>query len=875
MADLSRTVEILFNGVDNVSDTLDTVSRNMGRLGQDIGDISAPFVTATEKIAEMNLAIAGIAGIALKARSDIETETTKMGNALGVPIEKVEEFADIAGRIYKDDFADTVSDAFDLVTSAASRFKAATSEDLGQIVKDSQKLASTFDIDYADAMSGASSLMNDFGLSSEQAFDFLAKGFQEGLNKSDDFIDSINEYGQLFADGGASADDMFRIFKGGFDESILGTDKVADLFKEFGVKISEGGKSVEDAFAALGIKYADVVSDLSTGKTTISDVFTTVTSKIAESEDGVTRFKNGVALMGTPFEDLGSTAVTELGKIKDTVADIDGAMAKLSPDESLGKKFTQLRKTITYELTSSDMWGLIDDKLQNAFGGMKTSFEEAFADADFSDLEDAFDNMLDAISDNFGDMDLDLTTVEGMKNAIDLVSDAIAGIVNTGAGLYDALSPVIQFAKDAVQWFGDLDPKTQNLIGKIAGLGTELAILGGILSTGSALFGGLSTLAGMFGSGSVLMTGLTSFGLLLAGPAGIAIGLGAVATAAMKFSFGNMAEDADLAMKALDKQNDVLNDLYDSIANLPDDVQTVDIYAAVDAGELEKAQTMIDKATADAHIAEIAAEVEAKEFHDFMDNMEDIPDETVAEITAAINEGDFARVQDLLAEAGEGVTTEVAVSVDETSVSDAKTTLEYFVDGERYTIEVDVEATNVEAAKDKIDEIPTEKQLEIKLQGDIDKEIESIKSTAETAQTAMEWTAKIDIAQAESAAEVLKSAFESSASVVGDLSDSTSDMFGSLLDGWNELSGYDKMQFMDLLEDQADMEKKAADAQIKLLEAQIKLMEEKSKAMQNGDGLIKIDSTGLEPALEMVMWEIISKVQVRAAEEASEFLLGV
>jgi hypothetical protein len=39
--------------------------------------------------------------------------------------------------------------------------------------------------------------------------------------------------------------------------------------------------------------------------------------------------------------------------------------------------------------------------------------------------------------------------------------------------------------------------------------------------------------------------------------------------------------------------------------------------------------------------------------------------------------------------------------------------------------------------------------------------------------------------------------------------------------------------------------------------------------------MIQISSDGLEPALEMIMWEIIEKVQLRANAEGAEFLLGI
>jgi hypothetical protein len=60
-----------------------------------------------------------------------------------------------------------------------------------------------------------------------------------------------------------------------------------------------------------------------------------------------------------------------------------------------------------------------------------------------------------------------------------------------------------------------------------------------------------------------------------------------------------------------------------------------------------------------------------------------------------------------------------------------------------------------------------------------------------------------------------------------------------------------------------------------LVEQQIRLMKQKEDAIWKGKALIKIDSTGLEPALEMIMWQILQKVQLKANEDAASFLLGI
>jgi hypothetical protein len=45
--------------------------------------------------------------------------------------------------------------------------------------------------------------------------------------------------------------------------------------------------------------------------------------------------------------------------------------------------------------------------------------------------------------------------------------------------------------------------------------------------------------------------------------------------------------------------------------------------------------------------------------------------------------------------------------------------------------------------------------------------------------------------------------------------------------------------------------------------------------MESGEGMITVTADGLEPELEAFMWKILERVQVRANEESSDFLLGL
>jgi len=91
----------------------------------------------------------------------------------------------------------------------------------------------------------------------------------------------------------------------------------------------------------------------------------------------------------------------------------------------------------------------------------------------------------------------------------------------------------------------------------------------------------------------------------------------------------------------------------------------------------------------------------------------------------------------------------------------------------------------------------------------------------------------------------------------------------------DDLQLSDKWRMQDILEDQQDAQNNLIDAQVELTKAQEEYLEAKTEALKNGDGEIKIDGTGLSPALEMVMWEILEMVQVKATENQADFLLGI
>jgi hypothetical protein len=99
--------------------------------------------------------------------------------------------------------------------------------------------------------------------------------------------------------------------------------------------------------------------------------------------------------------------------------------------------------------------------------------------------------------------------------------------------------------------------------------------------------------------------------------------------------------------------------------------------------------------------------------------------------------------------------------------------------------------------------------------------------------------------------------------------------FASLGEGENARYTVAKFyEIRDAIRNQQQIAKQLADAQTENLEAQTRLLEARAERAETGEAAIKVEVEGVYPELDMILWEILKRAQVRATEEGSAFLLG-
>ena len=479
MADKKSAYDIIFGGKDNVSSVVSKISGSFDTLKDKSVDISKAVLAIDAAFAAVAVTLLNISG---EGKASVE----KLRSSLGILPEDAEKFGKISKEIYSDGLTKTMEEATDAVSNAFLLFGSAGEDAVKSASKYGSEISRVFGSDIGDTLSTVKTLMDQFGLSSDEAFAKIAIGFRKGLDRSGDFLDTINEYSVQFKSGGASADQFFSLISSGALGGVLGVDRAADAFKEFRDRIQDGSDTTKKALESIGISSDKMGSDLAKGTITAAQAFEKVIEALNKTDDSSLRIQAGAGLLGTQFVDLGDKVATSLSFADKSFEKTSGVLDSLSKQTlTTSESFEIAWRKITGSITDSKEFKRFESNVSQIFSSLGSSFEEAFKGVDFSKIELSVKDLFASISGSLGDIfgGVDLSTAEGLKSAISQIVDGINLIINTSTGFVDFFTPLATSIADVIRWFTQLDDVTQKSIGYLVGLGTTLLLLGGPISS--------------------------------------------------------------------------------------------------------------------------------------------------------------------------------------------------------------------------------------------------------------------------------------------------------------------------------------------------------------------------------------------------------
>lgn len=928
MADLSRTVEIVFGAIDNASSVITGLNTAIGTINDAVGgieDITQPLADIGTNAVAAELALGTLlltlGAFAVSKSSEWRTGVAEIASLYGGQADEVER---LSGELIT--FAGTSNKTLEDIRNAAyiAISTGTLPEDLTTILDKSEDLAEVSNIDLKPALAALTRTMNAYGVEADDADRFSGALFTTVQNGDIDLNTLSGSIGKVATTASTSKVDIETLGSAIATMTVAGVGPDETMTK-LRTLISELVKPSEDLETALG--------DLKFTGDNLPEVMRKLKEQTGGSQEKMAdlfRSTESVTAALILSNDKSGTFTTTLNSMKDAATKVNTAVNNL-PDDLEGhingaknKAFGALdqmgKDLITPVGTIVDQGGDIAAAFGAALtlpnfvpvqtaiqtfltdlgfdlGKIADMLPDALAELDFTDFQTATGTIGTEIGKLFDDVDL--TTPEGLRDVLQKMVDLGTDFQTFVAGVVKGLGPFVEAVKDAYKYLDKMDGTTLFKAGEVTGLATSINTIAGAVAPLTTALEGLATAAtaavavtALGGLRTLLGGTATAAGLVSAPAAGAAAALAAAGVAA--YAVGD-ALGADALGAAIG------SGLYDLIHG-GEDLTT----AVGDVTDATNAQTTATEA--------VQGAADGVDFGGFSDEAGGLTYDIDAAAASIVGFNSAAEWVDSATDPASGAIGGLTKGLSrQIPITDSATgkVIGYIDELGNVTDELGRASTMAETAGTKMADAPkkaTHEWVQIgnkmmtaeeaaksaaaaagTASGKInDSNIAShqsaeesyrrsaainaaIVTNAETAKIAIETSGRIAVTEMETGAQRIESIVGGINSIIASTGDTIGSLAGSINGATNNIT---RANLASALNREQEIRAQAAKDAHNLAQIEIELGEAKLRNLQNGDALVTINADGLEPELEAFMWKIVERIQVRVAADQAEFLLG-
>lgn len=275
--DLGKQIDTLSGELSKNKKSMSDAQKGADNLDRSLKDTGDAARDTEKGFGVMKIAIGNLIADGLKAlaKSAVETmgtlvvETEKAYGSFqaqtGASTKEMKEFKKEIDELYKNNYGDSIQDVADAMAEVKKQTNETDPSKLKQLTENAIALRDTFDMDVKESMRAVNMLMEQFGISGDEAYNLIVQGAQNGLDKNGDLLDTINEYGVHYRQLGYDADEFFNSLSNGTKAGTFSVDKLGDAMKEFGIRTKDTATTSQEGFELLG--YGASVSAEEVGKT--------------------------------------------------------------------------------------------------------------------------------------------------------------------------------------------------------------------------------------------------------------------------------------------------------------------------------------------------------------------------------------------------------------------------------------------------------------------------------------------------------------------------------------------------------------------------------------------------------------------------------
>jgi TP901 family phage tail tape measure protein len=544
MADVTKTIDIIFGFVEKNGNVLTDIGGEINKLTLGLDRVTSPIANVTTGILKTEAALGGLAAAmaAFSVNEAVKFESSQISlakvldgdpDSITAVMEKLSTQAlDLSVKYGQS--AESILEGF--ATFKQAGFDALES---AKLQEESMKLVIAGNVDARTSTELLVASLIGFNAKTDEA-----SRFTEALNNvSNNYATNLellalgmskispiaSKMGFTFEETTGLITPIIEVFRSGRES--------ATALKTGLLKLVDDSKEVRDALASIGVSQFDLNGEMRSGKDIFYDVaeafkgLTTnqqvlVTQQIVGIEQAgrmavvFSNLDKVLEITNVAMEKTGSVTKEvelRLASAKIQIAGTFEAFRNLSivlgeqllpATGNTAEGIRSLLQSFSKIIDSGGLDPLIKEldaqslELKDLFVGIAAALPEAFKKVDFSGLISSFENLKGSVGNLFGN--LDLTNVDDLSIVLQRVVDFLALLTNASAGAVQGLQPLIQGVVSLLEKLSQSKGDTQVFIGEIGGIITSIDKLIPVLQ----LVGNGLTLLGevllVFGSAKVL-----------------------------------------------------------------------------------------------------------------------------------------------------------------------------------------------------------------------------------------------------------------------------------------------------------------------------------------------------------------------------------
>ena len=450
--DDGQAVRNLIEDLNDVGDAAQGAADDIGEIAQ--ATKGTALMEAADQLSVVGDKIQDVGDKAVNAYAETETAVSKVNAYFGETGEAAEASAEIVKNVYGSGVGQSMDAVAEAVIMVKKNLGDLGDTDLTNLTKQALTLEELYGIDMNETLRGVNSLMKQYGLTAQEAMDYIVRGTQNGLDKTNELGDNLSEYAGKFEQAGYSASEYFQLLQNGLEGGAYNLDKVNDAINEVTTRLADG--TIGDSIDLYSQKTQSLFLAWQNGEATQKQVIDSIVTDIGSctsqqealnmaaqafgtmAEDGNLKFITSLTSVGETYDSVAGSAQNLFSRTQTPMQEMEANTRKLQQAlVPLGEKIVELANVVLPPLVAiitavSDVFGMLPEPVQNfviILGALLVAFT-------------ALTPVIAALAVSFGALNISLLPVIGI---IAGVAAAIAGII-----------AIVKNWGAITEWFGNL-----------------------------------------------------------------------------------------------------------------------------------------------------------------------------------------------------------------------------------------------------------------------------------------------------------------------------------------------------------------------------------------------------------------------------------